>query len=222
MNLLSRLRSLMRRRTAPHMTAHEYWRQCGNSFLAGDPTYYDRQEVALRALVKSIRPAPSTAFDVGCGSGRFSLVLGETAEKVVAFDLSSKLIDAAIYAAQAQEISHVHFELRDLEDGFPKIGPSDLVTCMGVTSTLVDDRAFVGLLGDLQKATRVGGHLITKDSLSRSDDIAITTGPYVTIYRSWQRYEKALSRFGFELLRKQELAADVRLVNNLYLWERRA
>ncbi|MES2886377.1 MAG: methyltransferase domain-containing protein [Pseudomonadota bacterium] len=220
MEFMNRLRKLLRHRTEPHKTAHDYWRQCGNSFLAGDPTYYDRQEVALRGLVRSIKPAPTTALDVGCGSGRFSIVLAEKAAEVVAFDLSQQLIETATAAAQAQQVVNVHFEVRDLEDGFPKRAPSDLVACMGVVSTLIDDHAFNGLLGNLQKATRSGGHLITKDSLSREADIAITSGPYVTVYRSWRRYEDAVSKAGFELVRKQELAADERLINHLYLWRR--
>jgi len=206
------------KRSDAHKTAHQFWKDCSNTFLAGDPTYYDRQEIALRATVSTLQPSPQSALDIGCGNGRFSMVLAEYVPQVRAFDLSEVLIQEAIKLATERQ-STVRFESRDLEQGIPE-GEYELVTCMGVTSTLIDEAAFSSLLDSWLKSVKPGMFLITKDSLSETEPRAITSGPYVTIYRSKAVYEDRVQKLGFKALGCKQLAAANGLVNCLYLWQK--
>lgn len=146
------------------------------------------------------------------------MVLAERVPQVRAFDLSEVLIEEAIKRA-AELQSTVHFEARDLEQGVPE-GEHDLVTCMGVTSTLIDEAAFSSLVDSWYESVKAGMFLITKDSLSETAPRAITSGPYVTIYRSKAVYEDRVQKLGFKALECKQLAAADGLVNCLYLWQK--
>ncbi len=91
---------------------------------------------------------------------------------------------------------------------------------MGVTSTLIDEKAFTALTQQLYRSLDEQGYLITKDSLGIGEDRAITSGPYITIYRDADRYRRQLTAAGFELLLEEELAREPRLVNSLFLWKK--
>jgi len=216
--ILKTIRAVFQRKSKAHQTAHQYWKGCANTFLAGDPTYYDRQEEALRALLDSIRPAAKTGLDVGCGNGRFSLIMGEYLQSVLAFDLSRQLIDEA--SQHAANSGNVRFEQRDLEAGFPA-GTYDVVAGMGIASTLIDEKVFTEFIKNLVQAVCAGGHLITKESLSTTGaDKAIASGPYITTYRDQFRYENELKLRGMVLLQKTKLATSDGLANYIYLWVR--
>lgn len=217
--IVARMRSALGARSAAHRSAHQYWKDCSCTFLAADPTYYDRQEAALRGLLQRIGPAPERGLDVGCGNGRFSIVLAGLVRQVTAFDLSQTLIQEARESARALQVENVEFQLRDLEMGFPP-GLHDLVACMGVTSTLIDEAAFDALIRRLHDAVAPKGHLITKDSLSVEADVSLTTGEYITIYRSAERYQAQLANAGFRLIDTQVLAEWGTFVNKLFLWSK--
>ncbi|MCG7328071.1 bifunctional 2-polyprenyl-6-hydroxyphenol methylase/3-demethylubiquinol 3-O-methyltransferase UbiG [Achromobacter sp. ACRQX] len=218
LQIIKRISSVFQRKSKAHQTAHQYWKSCANTFLAGDPTYYDRQEVALRAILAGLDARELNGLDVGCGNGRFSLVMGEYLNSVTAFDLSKQLIAEAILKSKASP--HVRFQQRDLEDGFPA-GMFGVVAGMGIASTLIDEKVFKGFIRDLGKAVAPAGHLITKDSLSTTGtDKAVTSGSYITTYRDQTRYENEIRKAGFTLMHKQELASADGLTNHLYLWKK--
>lgn len=217
--VVARVRSVLGLRSTAHRSAHRYWKACSCTFLAADPTYYDRQESALRHMLQTLTPRPGNALDVGCGNGRFSFVVAEFVPKVIAFDLSQTLIDEAKEMAGSRRVRNVAFEARDLEQGFPS-GSFGLVTCMGVTSTLIDEGIFGRLVRGLHDAVENNGFLVTKDSLSAGDDRAITSGGYITVYRSARRYEDRLTEAGFVLIDVQQLAEWDGLVNRLFLWRK--
>ena len=131
-------------RTDAHQFAHAYWRNCADTFLASDPSYYDRQENELRRILWARLGRVRSALDIGCGNGRFSFVLAEVSDSVLAFDISPKLIAEATANAERRGFGGIRFELRDLEEGIAP-GHFGLVACMGVISTLIDDIAYNGI-----------------------------------------------------------------------------
>jgi len=203
-----------------HQASQEYWRKCSCTFLASDPTYYDRQDAALRDMLSETVRHAQRALDIGCGNGRFSLVLAEFSETTLAFDLSPTLIQEAIGTAERHGVGNIEFRVLDLEQGLPD-GPYDLAACMGVVSTIIDDDVYDNLLDKLQLIAGNRGYLITKDSLSpEAEDRLIVTDSYVTKYRSEAGYERAFASRGFQLLKKVPLAKTDIIVNSLYLWQK--
>ena len=178
-------------RTDAHQFAHAYWRNCADTFLASDPSYYDRQENELRRILWARVGRVRSALDIGCGNGRFSFVLAEVSDSVLAFDISPKLIAEATANAERRGFGGIRFELRDLEEGIAP-GHFGLVACMGVISTLIDDIAYNGILAELERSVVAGSYIITKDTLSTGDGRVIITDSYVTNYRNAALYEQAL------------------------------
>lgn len=211
--------SLIKNKLNLHNQAREYWKCCTNTFLASDPKYYERQEIILQSFLRRLDLSDKTGLDIGCGNGRFTFVLGNFLKSVNGFDLSESLIEEAKLAAIKNKSSHIIFESRDLEESFPS-GSYDLVSCMGVTSTIIDEGAFKSLLSSLENSVNKNGYLITKDSLnSSSGDRSISNGSYVSIYRDEARYEEMIQA-SFLLDRKVRLAEVPGIVNNIYLWKK--
>jgi 2-polyprenyl-3-methyl-5-hydroxy-6-metoxy-1,4-benzoquinol methylase len=207
-------------RSDAHIFARSYWQNCSNTFLASDPTYYDRQEKELRGFLHSRVGRVRNALDIGCGNGRFSLTLAEFSDCVIAFDLSPTLIAEAIATAERRDAEGIQFQVLDLEVGIPA-GPFDLVACMGVISTLIDDVAYNALLEDLARSAAPNGFVITKDTLSTAaDGRLVITDTYVTNYRNLETYERDLEKQGLRIVQQSRLATLEGMVNNLYLWQK--
>lgn len=216
-NLLRSLHTKHRRERAAHRQAREYWRSSSNTFLASDPSYYDRQEQALRQSIIPLLGRVESAVDIGCGNGRFSLVLAEHASHVRAIDISPTLIEEAAHAATHAGVTNVSFEVRDLE-AKSETATFDLVSCMGVVSTLIRDDAFVELSRYMAKSTNPGGFLILKDTLSlRPEGEFASSETYVTKYRNIDAYEKTFLDLGFRERVKVLMAKQGDRVNYLYL-----
>ena len=216
----SRIGEILGRRTKEHRFAHDYWTNCSNSFLASDPTYYDRQEVALREILSALSASPTSALDIGCGNGRFSFVMAELAREVTACDLAPQLIDQARAEQNRRNVSNLRFYQHDLEQGLPK-GPYDLVSCMGVVSTLIDDVVVDALLDEIASSTSKRGFLVTKDTLSAASDGKLyVSDTYVTRYRTVSSYEQSIAQRGYVLLERRQMAVAEAVINYLYLWQR--
>ena len=171
--------------------AREYWRNSTSTFIS-TPDYYDRVE---RALVEHVLPVvgrPGRVLDIGCGNGRFTGLLARNAGHVLATDISPNLIDEA----NANEPTNIDFRVCDLAADWPE-GKFDLVSCMGVTSILVDESEYRATLKRLYGSVASGGRLLMRDSLSAgsTDEVAIAkTRP--SIYRAASRYLEDLVALG--------------------------
>lgn len=200
--------------------SEDFWRQAGNSYLASSPEVYQRRELALNEALAKIGPV-QRAVDVGCGDGRFTMLLCQVAREVVGFDIADQLIASArAKAAQAGQ-SGVSFELAELEE-VPVDPPSDVVACLGVTSCVLDEGKFGRVLDRLASAVAMGGHLLMVDTLSdgREEARAYRSG-YVGKYRTRAKYEQELRARGLQILDSQRLADMGGVLGNyFYLFKR--
>lgn len=186
---------------ALHGKAREYWSGATDTYLA-TPDYYDRQEEALREVVARHGPW-KTAVDVGCGDGRYTLVIAEKAERVTACDISPKLIEQARQQAHAKGATNVDWRVESLDE-VRTLSRYDLCCCAGVLSGFIDIRAYAMAISSLRAMTRPQGLLITKESLSRKQQV-IARNPqtgYVAIYRNAHDYVDSFVQQGFELVEK--------------------
>ena len=204
-----------------HQESLEFWRQSKWTFLAaGD--YYDRQETAIRSEILPLIGRPHAALDVGCGNGRFTFALAEHAGHVTAVDISPHLIAEACDEAQKRGAGNVSFRVADVLAN-PPAGIFDLVSCMGVTSVIIDHKPYQLLLRALTGALRPGGYLLMKDTLSTTKEGEyLHTGRRPTIYRSEKEYLAGLARLGVELRHTVRLKnrRKRRRRNSLFLFQK--
>lgn len=203
-----------------HWRSQRYWSNAQDTYRASSD-YYERQDVALRSLLSSIAGPKDRAMDVGCGDGRFTLIIAKSYANVWGFDISPQLIEKANTQAKSQGILNLTFEQMDLTASYPE-GIYDLVACMGVTAAIVADDDFSNLAQNLVNSLNPDGYLITKDSLSSSNQWEKFNGHYVAMYRNALDYENKFSALGLRLLQKTLLATSEHspLVNYIYLWQK--
>jgi 2-polyprenyl-3-methyl-5-hydroxy-6-metoxy-1,4-benzoquinol methylase len=147
-------------------------------------------------------------------------VLAEAAERVDAFDLSPALIEEARAQARAKEVDNVAFSVRDLEEGLPRAS-YDLVACMGVLVTIVDEEPYRRLLDEIAARTMPGGFLVTRDSTAAAHEGHIkVTKASIRNYRHVGSYERAFLDHGFRLVARDELLAWREFVTYSFLWKR--
>jgi SAM-dependent methyltransferase len=105
------------------------------------------------------------ALEIGCGSGRFSLLLASVADEVAALDVSSLAIDRARLLSARENIT---FEVANIIEYDPvAAGPWDLIVMSEIIYFLgwlysVFDVAWLAMR--LFEATREGGHLLMCNS----------------------------------------------------------
>lgn len=203
-----------------HGRSLKFWTASDNTYLAPSD-YYDRQENEIRNMLPLLGE-PGEALDIGCGDGRFTLLFAEIAGSVAAIDVSEALIEKARNRAQDQGIANICFEIDRLEDTLA-LRRYDLVSCMGVTSCMIDELSFLFMLDRLRAALRPGGKLLMKESLSLGADRLHDSGDgYLARYRGISDYRQAFLRRGFELEEEVVLShdEDQALCNHLFLFKR--
>jgi 2-polyprenyl-3-methyl-5-hydroxy-6-metoxy-1,4-benzoquinol methylase len=201
-----------------HHQSKAYWAQCDKATVATS-SYYDRQAQVLAEEILPGLGSLKSVLDIGCADGRFTQIFSRHAGQVLGIDISAPLISAARRAAA--QASHISFEVQDAEAMLPS-GPFDLISCMGVLSTLVDDRAFEHMLEEIANRVPDRGWLITKDTVSTVEVQRRVEVDHALIYRNWQQYRRAVEHAGFELTFRCDLAHwSTTQVNALCVWRRK-
>jgi 2-polyprenyl-3-methyl-5-hydroxy-6-metoxy-1,4-benzoquinol methylase len=189
--------------SALHQRSKSYWAQCVRATAAAS-TCYDRQaQVPETEVLPKIGPLVH-ALDIGCADGRFPRILGRHARHALGIDISAPLIAPA--QNSAGNASYVRFHVQDAEAQLPSV-PFDLISFMGVLSTLVDDDVFEKLLRDIAKRVSNQGWPMSKDTVSRVEEQRRVERKYTLIYRNWSHYRQAIERAGFELDYRSDLAS---------------
>jgi SAM-dependent methyltransferase len=203
-----------------HERAYQYWRGAERTTLA-PASYYEEQEAVLSALLDE-HCGGRFAVDIGCGNGRFTEIIARYYSVVEGIDPGEKLIAEARARAQAAGIANISYKVERLE--YPEtLSTYDLVSCMGVLSGLIDDRAFVKATWLLRAGLRRDGLLLLKDSLSLTGPQYIEWNDYTAVYRNIDAYLDAFASVGLSLEHTRELARDEekQRVNKLFLFRLR-
>jgi SAM-dependent methyltransferase len=215
---LLRLRDPQPEPSRAHEVAHRYWANCSNTFIT-NPEYYDRCEAVLNGDILARLGAPDRVLDLGCGSGRFTLVLAKIAGRVDACDLSAALIEQARCNAREQSVTNVRFRVEDITNAQLPRSAYTVVSCMGVLSTIVDDWVFRRITGVMRTALRGGGLLLLRDSVSRlPEGQLVESDTYATRYRNEDAYRDRFVEMGLTLEYETLLAEFGTSVNRFYLY----
>jgi len=201
----------IRTRAAPrdelHAKARAYWAANTNTYLA-PPEYYDRQEEVFREILDRYGPWPSAA-DVGCGDGRYTLLLAGRATNVTACDISRPLLQKGFNKAAEQGIKNIVWCVEGLDD-IKALSRYDLTCCSGVLSGFLDIRAYAMAISMLRAMTKPRGLLITKESLALGEQRIVKdeASGYTAMYRNNVDYVDSFVQQGFELVEKIVLSTN--------------
>ena len=188
-----------------HKEAFKYWTKATTTFLAPE-TYYEEQEIKLRDIL-SHHAKGRFAADIGCGNGRFTQILSEYFEFVEATDPGEKLINEARENAHSKDITNIAYSIERLEHA-EILSTYDFVSCMGVTSGLIDDEVFVKSIWKLKAAMRPGAKLLMKDTLNQLTPELVEWNGYNALYRNVQAYLGTFESAGLTLVEELLVARD--------------
>lgn len=202
-----------------HKAAYSYWKSAQTTFLA-PPEYYDRQEELMVELLARHKPS-GFAVDIGCGNGRYTEVLAKLCEHVEGVDPGAALIEEARTNAVEKSIGNLEYRIESLER-VDMVASYDLVCCMGVLSGLIDNDAFLRAVRTLVSASKPGGMLLLKDSLSVGTAQATEWNGYTAVYRNIDDYLSAFRTLGLELIEEVTIAPvnEKNMTNRFFLFRR--
>ena len=176
------------------MSERKTWAPADVVDVSGPPALvrnYLEQAAVRRYLQQAALATPILrAYDVGCGFGRLTPVLAETAGEVTGFEREASLLEIARGLLPA-----LRFEQVSALDRLPvSDGSAQFVLTFTVVQHMPDERA-AAVLAELQRVLTRGGHLLlaeeTDPSLEAGDrsnaDLGYTRGRSVTWYRDQLR-----------------------------------
>lgn len=196
--------------------ADSFWESCDFTFFGG-AAYYEKRESIMTAVLSEIGRVRSV-LDIGCGDGKFTLLIAAYADSVVGYDISPSLVAAARLNAANRGTTHVTFDVAEVEN-IPKDTPFQMVACIGLLSCILDDAKFFRIQALLHEFVEPGGYLLLIDTLGRSSNLARAyRSGYVARYRRQREYEQSFLDRGFRMERSLVVAEmSQHTVNNLYL-----
>jgi SAM-dependent methyltransferase len=198
--------------------SERFWEKANCTYLA-PPDYYDRKEAILKEILGRL-PRFRKAIDIGSGDGRFTLLLARYADEVIGYELSPALIEKAKEAATKAECGNATFLRQEMETIAP-CEKFDLVSCMGVTSCILEDTKFLRMLDKFRMLCRRNAFLLMVDTLSTAKDQIVSdqTG-YIAKYRNAGDYLNLIGRRGFVIRERVRISEmeEKNLINDLFVF----
>lgn len=111
---------------------------------------------------------PGKALDVGCGTGRNSLYLAQHGFEVDAWDVNAMSIQKLNDVIQAEQITSIHTQTRDL-NADPNIdGQYDFICCT-VVMMFLQRQTIPHLIENMQRATKTGSFNLIVCAMDTAD-----------------------------------------------------
>ncbi|CAB4243876.1 Transcriptional regulator, ArsR family [Methylacidimicrobium sp. AP8] len=195
-----RLRKVIERRK--RQTRAHFNRMAGR--LGGAGGCPGRGWAAVGPLLARLLP-PAVIADLGCGEGWLSQLLAERAKRVIAVDISPRMVAFATREAKKRSFTNLEFRLGDLQD--PPIPPSSVdvaVLSQALHHAPSPDQAVAAAF----RILRPGGILAVLDLCEHSfEDARTLYGDYWLGFAE-SDLEKWLLAAGFTEIRIQPLEPD--------------
>ncbi|GLK89448.1 glycosyltransferase [Pseudomonas turukhanskensis] len=185
--------------------ARQFWADTARGKI-GPEQLYQRQRDVLAQHVLPLLAKTDHVLDMGCADGDFTLLFAQAAGAVQGFDLSESLIAQARDKSRTAGLENVTFSVTDVFS-FDSTERFEMVSLMGVLTTISDDLAAARILLRAVAALKDDGYLVLKDSvlLDASQARVMNTGSYEAKYRPEADYLKQVKALGLQLVGRYPL-----------------
>lgn len=185
--------------------AFRYWIKNTDSFIAPDTSLQDL-EIKLKDILNRYATG-RLAADIGCGSGQLTRVLSQKFEYVEGVDSNEALINEAREYSLQKGIKNICYSVERLEHA-ESLSTYDFVSCMDLTSDLIDDELFIKFIWKLKAAMRPGAKLLMKDYLHLTSQEFVEWSDNKAVYRNLRAYLDAFETIGLSLIEEVDIAHD--------------
>ncbi|PMB53444.1 SAM-dependent methyltransferase [Fischerella thermalis CCMEE 5201] len=131
-----------------------------------------------RFLLKHLPAKCKTVLDIGCGTGEFSRLLAQYADRVVAIDLSPNMIEVA--KQRSSQYKNIDFEVADILQWNFTVDQFDAIASIATVHHL----PLENLLPCLKAGLKPGGRLVILDLLEH-DNLTDMLSDFVAVPLNW-------------------------------------
>ncbi len=147
-------------------------------------------------------------------------MISDFCDETIGYDFSPQLISQAYKKLGTPTNFKIRFAIADVIR-YQLRNQYDLVSCMGVTSTLILENYYLKVLNTLSTSLKFNGLLLMQDSLQKnSEHEIINHSDYSAIYRSREYYIKNIENLGLTLVTDITLSEDDSRINKLFLFKK--
>jgi 2-polyprenyl-3-methyl-5-hydroxy-6-metoxy-1,4-benzoquinol methylase len=160
-------------------------------------TYRDKTEKNIFFRIIKLNPDYVIA-DLGCGTGRWTLEFARRCKKVIASDISQRLLDIARSEAAKRQLENIEFKQESIAD-FKLSEPVDVIHIGGVL-IYVNDTVFQNIIQKCHETLKEHGTLILRESISLTDDILVKdlivgNEKYSAYYRTLDHFMSMVKKY---------------------------
>ena len=138
--------------------AARFWNDAADDYAKKPVKDMASYERTLEATRKHLATTDEV-LEVGCGTGTTALRLAPAVDRILATDLSSRMIEIAREKAAAQGVANVRFECATLADDGLEPGSFDVVMAFNLLHLLED---VPGAIRRVHELLRPGGRFVSK------------------------------------------------------------